>query len=97
MKLGDFIDDLKQSGYEKLEKNKKIDKYADFMYQKKLNEYMFIICYFYKLVDNDKEVYSYEFEMYEEVKDSYCRSNRVFSIVQNLSVKEIENILLGNN
>lgn len=98
MNLNDFIDSLKNYGYKRVEKNiNKINNVqSDFMYQKKINEYMFIICYFYELIDNDKVVYDYEFEMYEEVKDSYCRCNRVFSINKNLSIEDIENILRGN-
>ena len=98
MNIKEFLEELKNSGYKLIEnnKNKISNQHSDFIYQKVINEYKVINCYFYRLLDNDKAYYDYEFELYEEIKGCYCINNRIFSINKNLSVKEIENILIGN-
>lgn len=70
--------------------------HCDRFYQKKLDEYKHINCYYYdKFKDNGALDYDFEFELVEEVEDKYWRKNYIYSINKNMKLEEVERILLG--
>lgn len=68
--------------------------YCDRFYQKKLDEYRHINCYYYDTFKCNGAL-DYEFELVEEVEDKYWRKNYIYALNKNITLEEVERILLG--